>query len=119
MEPDVLEVDELMSSRRQEGAYTGVSVFVGKLARAAILALLPAVLNWSGYVQPTAADPTPLQPASALHALRLLLSILAAGLLVPSIFVAWRYPITRQRYAAIRQKPAPRWRKAAATSEVL
>ena len=104
MEPDVLEVDELMSGRRQEGAYTGVAVFVDKLARALILGLLPAVLYWSGYVQPTPADPIPPQPASALRALQLLISILPALLLAASILVAQRYPITRQRYAEIRQK---------------
>lgn len=104
MEPDVLEVDELMSGRRQEGAYTGVAVFVDKLARALILGLLPAVLYWSGYVQPTAADPVPPQPASALRALQLLISILPALLLAVSILVAQRYPITRQRYAEIHQK---------------
>ena len=104
MDPDVLEVDELMSGRRQEGAYAGVSVFVQTLAQAGVLALLPAVLRWSGYVQPTAADPTPPQPASALTALRLLISVLPALLLAASIVVAWFYPITRQRYAEIRQE---------------
>jgi len=104
MEPDVLEVDELMSGRRQEGAYTGVAVFADKLARAAVLALLPAVLRWSGYIQPTAAAPTPLQPFAALTALRLLISVFPALLLLASIMVAWRYPLTRQRYGEIRQE---------------
>ena len=104
MEPDVLEVDELMSGRRQEGAYAGVAVFVDKLARALILGLLPTVLYWSGYVQPTALDPLPSQPASALRALQLLMSVLPALLLTASILVARRYPITRGRYAEMRQK---------------
>jgi GPH family glycoside/pentoside/hexuronide:cation symporter len=108
MEPDVLEVDELMSGRRQEGAYAGIAVFADKLARAAVLALLPAVLAWAGYVQPTPEDPAPLQPASALNALRLLMSVLPALLLAASIAVAWRYPLTRERYSEIRRKLASR-----------
>jgi GPH family glycoside/pentoside/hexuronide:cation symporter len=112
MEPDVLEVDELMSDRRQEGAYAGVAVFADKLARAIILALLPAVLAWSGYVQPTAANPAPTQPVTALTALRLLISILPAALLVASIVVAWRYPLTRRRYAEIRLEIARRRQEA-------
>jgi len=108
MEPDVMEVDELMSGRRQEGAYTGVAVFADKLARAAVLALLPAVLKWSGYIQPSDANPIPSQPTSALEALRLLISIFPAALLLISIVVAWRYPITRQRYAEIRRELAQR-----------
>jgi len=79
---------------------------VQKLAQAGVLALLPAVLRWSGYIQPTAADPTPHQPASALKALRLVISILPAVLLAVSIVVAWFYPITRKRHAEISQKLA-------------
>jgi GPH family glycoside/pentoside/hexuronide:cation symporter len=104
MMPDVLEVDELMSGQRQEGIYMGVAVFVGKLAQAGVLALLPAVLRWSGYVQPTTQDPTPSQPAAALNALRLLLAILPTLLLVASIVVTWFYPLTRQRHAEIRRE---------------
>jgi GPH family glycoside/pentoside/hexuronide:cation symporter len=113
MEPDVLEVDELMSGRRQEGAYSGVAVFADKLARAIILALLPAVLSLAGYVQPTAEIPTPPQPASALTALRLLISVLPTILLVASIAVAWRYPLTRQRFRRIRRLILRRRRRAA------
>ena len=80
-----------MSGRRQEGIYMGVAVFVSKLAQAVVLALLPVALRWSGYVQPTAQNPTPSQPAAALNALRLLIAILPALLLVARRWVAGRY----------------------------
>jgi Na+/melibiose symporter-like transporter len=38
MTPDVMEVDELMSGRRQEGVYSGILTFIDKLARMAALA---------------------------------------------------------------------------------
>jgi GPH family glycoside/pentoside/hexuronide:cation symporter len=104
MMPDVLEVDELMCGRRQEGIYMGVAVFVSKLAQAVVLALLPVALRWSGYIQPTAQNPTPSQPAAALNALRLLIAILPALLLAASIVVTWFYPLTRQRHAEIRRE---------------
>jgi GPH family glycoside/pentoside/hexuronide:cation symporter len=104
MMPDVLEVDQLVSGRRQEGIYTGVAVFVNKLAQAVVLALLPTALRWSGYVQPNPQNPTPPQPGSVLTALRLLLAILPALLLAVSIVVARAYPITRERHAEIRQE---------------
>ncbi|MFN2271676.1 MAG: MFS transporter [Anaerolineae bacterium] len=104
MMPDVLEVDELMSGRRQEGVYMGLAVFVSKLAHTVVLALIPAVLRWSGYIQPTSQNLTPSQPAAALNALRLLLAILPVLLLVASIVVTWFYPLTRQRHAEIRRE---------------
>ncbi|MBN2392264.1 MAG: MFS transporter [Anaerolineae bacterium] len=103
---DVLEVDELMSGQRQEGAYAGIAVFVDKLARMVILALLPIVLQWAHYVQPTDADPFPAQPASALTALRIFVSVVPAVVLVFSIIVAYFYPITRARYAEIQHQLA-------------
>ena len=103
---DVMEVDELMSGRRQEGVYAGISVFVDKLARMVVLALLPVVLRWARYVQPTDAVPLPAQPASALRALRVFVSIVPAILLILSIVVAYFYPITRARHAEIERQLA-------------
>ena len=103
MTPDVMEVDELMSGRRQEGVYAGVMIFIDKLARMAALAVLPMVLRWAHYIQPTPADPMPTQPASALLALRIFVSVVPALLLIISIPVARAYPLTRERYEEIRQ----------------
>lgn len=111
MLPDALEVDELTSGRRQEGAYAGVTVFAGKLGQMAVLALLPMVLRWSGYNQPGPEDPNPTQPVLALLTLRLLISIMPALLLGASMMVAWLYPLTRQRHAEIRRELEARRRK--------
>jgi GPH family glycoside/pentoside/hexuronide:cation symporter len=104
MLPDVLEVDELTSGRRQEGAYAGVTVFAGKLGQTAVLALLPMVLRWSGYIRPGPENPKPIQPYLALLTLRLLIAVMPALLLGASMVVAWFYPLTRQRHAEIRQE---------------
>lgn len=104
MAPDVLEVDELMSGRRQEGVYAGVTLFADKLARAGVLALLPMMLSWSGYVQPSDESLLPAQPDSALLALRLLISVFPALLLVLSIVVAKSYPLTRRRCEEIQRE---------------
>lgn len=103
MTPDVMEVDELMSGRRQEGVYSGILTFIDKLARMAALALLPLVLRWADYVQPTAADPTPDQPVSALLALRIFVSVVPALLLIVSLPVARAYPITRAHHGQIQR----------------
>lgn len=104
MLPDVLEVDELASGRRQEGVYAGVTVFAGKLGQMVILALLPVVLHWSGYVQPGPEISNPIQPNFALLTLRLLIAVLPALLLGASMVVAWFYPLTRRRHAEIRRE---------------
>lgn len=108
MLPDVIEVDELSSGHRQEGAYYGAAVFVNKLGEMVILTLLPFALRAFGYIQPSTGDPAPVQPAAALQALRLMIAILPAFFALLSVLVAWKYPLTRARHAAIRRELAER-----------
>jgi GPH family glycoside/pentoside/hexuronide:cation symporter len=115
MNPDVMEVDELMSGKRQEGAYGGIAVFIDKLAKMVVLAVLPMVLQRANYIQPSDANPFPTQPASALMALRIFVSVVPAVLLLASVVVAYFYPITRAKYAEIQQELAERRRQRASS----
>jgi GPH family glycoside/pentoside/hexuronide:cation symporter len=103
MNPDVLEVDELMSGKRQEGLYAGFSVFVRKLSTGLVLAMIGPILSWSGY-----AEGAKVQPAAALTAIRLTIAVLPAVLLVAACAVAWSYPLTRARHAEILRQLAER-----------
>ncbi len=100
---DVLEVDELMSGKRQEGIYAGFSVFVRKLSTGLVLAMIGPVLALAGYVEGAAA-----QTPSTLTAIRLVISLIPAVLLVIACIVAWFYPLTRQRHADILRELAQR-----------
>jgi GPH family glycoside/pentoside/hexuronide:cation symporter len=99
MGPDVIEVDELMSGQRQEGIYAGISVFVRKLSTMLVIFLTGLVLQWSGYNEGAAQ-----QPPQTLTAIRLIISVVPAVILLASIAVAWRYPMTRRRHAEIREE---------------
>jgi GPH family glycoside/pentoside/hexuronide:cation symporter len=103
MSTDVLEVDELRSGKRQEGIYSGFSVFVRKLSTALVLALVGPVLALSGYSE--GADT---QTADALTAIRVLISVIPAILLVIACVIAWYYPLTRERHAEISSELAVR-----------
>ena len=62
------------------------------------LTLLPLLLSWSGYRQPTANTAQSAQPVSVILTLRLLIAVLPAILLVLSMIAAWFYPITRAQH---------------------
>lgn len=104
MLPDVIEVDELVSGHRQEGAYVGVTTLFSKFGQMLILALLPVLLRWAGYVQPQAGSAAAIQPTSALLAIRMMLALLPALLLGFSIAAARLYPLTREKHAQIRRE---------------
>ena len=58
-------------------------------------------LSVAGYLTPTDAVPVPVQPETALHAIRLFIGPIPAVILLVSLVVAYFYPITRQRHARI------------------
>jgi GPH family glycoside/pentoside/hexuronide:cation symporter len=94
--PDVIDADELATGLRREATYYGVLTFAQKGGTALALALMQGVLAFTGYVAGAQ------QPESALLAIRLMIGPIPAVLLLFSALLAWRYPLTRQRHAALR-----------------
>jgi len=93
--PDVIEVDELQTGERREGAYYGFIVFLQKGGTAMIMAVVQWTLHLTGYV------PDAVQTPQALWAIRLLFGALPALLLAASIWLAGRFPIDRAGHAAM------------------
>jgi GPH family glycoside/pentoside/hexuronide:cation symporter len=112
MVPDVIELDELETGQRREGIFYGFFVFLQKLGLALGLFISGWVLELSGYINATPDVPNPVQPDSALLAIRVLIGPVAAAILLLSFLAVRAYPITREKHAAIRAELAKR--KAAA-----
>ncbi len=87
--PDVIDADELATGQRREATYYGVLTFAQKGGTALALALMQGVLALTGYVAGAQ------QPASALLAMRVMIGPVPAVLLLISMLLAWRYPLTR------------------------
>jgi GPH family glycoside/pentoside/hexuronide:cation symporter len=102
MLPDVVDLDELETGQRREGVYYGFFVFLQKLGISLGLAFSNFALELSGYLTPTELLPNPAQPGGVLLVLRLFVSLVPAAVLLLSVPVVVKYPITRQRYAEIR-----------------
>ncbi|MGD8807543.1 MAG: MFS transporter, partial [Chloroflexota bacterium] len=102
MVADVVDVDELMTGKRREGIYSGYMVFFRKLATALAIFLVTRVLAASGFVSGTGGSlGETVQPDSALIALRVLVGVVPSVMLVLSILVAWRYPLSKEAHQAL------------------
>lgn len=108
MVPDVVELDELQTGRRREGIFYGFFVFLQKMGLALGLFVSGWVLDLAGYINATPGQPDPVQPASALLAMRVLIGPVSAVILLLSFLAVRAYPITRQRHAEIRAELAKR-----------
>jgi GPH family glycoside/pentoside/hexuronide:cation symporter len=94
----VIEVDELETGQRREGAYYGFLVFLQKGGTAITLAMVQWILHLTGYV------PGGEQTPQVLLAIRLMFGLLPGVLLAISMFLAWRFPFDRAGHAALRVK---------------
>jgi GPH family glycoside/pentoside/hexuronide:cation symporter len=108
MVPDVIELDELETGQRREGVFYGFFVFLQKMGLALGLFVSGWALDLAGYINATPGQPDPVQPASALLAMRVLIGPVSAAVLLLSFLAVRAYPITRARHAEIRAELARR-----------
>jgi GPH family glycoside/pentoside/hexuronide:cation symporter len=100
---DVIEWDELRTRRRQEGIFYGIRTLIRKLTGALIIFVTLQVLGRSGYVPPPEGTLQFAQTELTLQMIRLLVSPFGAAILCGTIILAWRFPLSRERYTRIQK----------------
>ncbi|MFH2103214.1 MAG: MFS transporter [Chloroflexota bacterium] len=106
--PDVIEWDELITRRRQEGIYYGIKNFFRKISGAVAFFLALQMLGLAGYQTPPDGAINFMQPASALAVIRFLVGPMGLLLLLGAMALAAFYPLTRERHTRIRRLLARR-----------
>jgi glycoside/pentoside/hexuronide:cation symporter, GPH family len=101
MMPDVIEVDEWETGMRREGIFYGFMVFLQKAGIGVAIFLVGQALAYFHYITPTASAEVPVQPESALWAIRFFIGPVPSVILIISLFIAWYYPITRSKHAQL------------------
>ncbi|MBW4661045.1 MAG: MFS transporter [Drouetiella hepatica Uher 2000/2452] len=114
MIPDVIELDELNTGQRREGVFYGFMVLLQKIGLAIGLFVIGQTLNLAGFVESSASQPNPVQPESAMLAIRLAIGPLPTVALIVGLILAYFYPITREVHAEILLKLSERKRQAQA-----
>lgn len=104
MVPDVIELDELQTGQRREGIFYAFMVLLQKFGLALGLFLVGLALEASGFVERGAGETVPIQPDSALLAIRIAVAPLPALALIGGLILAYFYPLTREVHAEIRLK---------------
>jgi GPH family glycoside/pentoside/hexuronide:cation symporter len=99
MVPDTVEVDELRTGMRREGAIFGAWSFCRKLGMAAGAFLVSVGLSAFGFVS---AAPAAAQSTAALTGIRIVYSIVPFVLWVAAIVLLRRYELSEERFNAIK-----------------
>ncbi|MGF1512966.1 MAG: MFS transporter [Elainellaceae cyanobacterium] len=104
MLPDVIELDELNTGHRREGAFYAFMVMLQKVGLAAGLFIVGQALEWAGYVETMAGEASAVQPQTALLVIRLAIGPVSALILCGGLVAAYFYPITQTVHAEIMLK---------------
>ena len=101
MIPDVIELDELQTGQRREGVFYGFMVLLQKFGLALGLFVVGLGLQASGFLEAAAGEPLPVQPASAVQAIRWAIGPLPTLTLIAGLVLTYYYPISRDVHAEI------------------
>ena len=104
MIPDIIEYDQLQTGQRREGSYYAFASFFQKLATALALWGMGQALAFTGYITPDGSGILPIQPESAVQAIRVFTGPIPAVLLILAVLFAWKYPITREAHMSTLQE---------------
>ena len=106
--PDVIELDELNTGYRREGVFYAFMTLLQKMGLALGLFLVSVALEFANFVEATDEIPIPVQPPSALLAIRVAVAFLPMLFLTGGLILTYFYPITREVHAEILLKLAER-----------
>jgi GPH family glycoside/pentoside/hexuronide:cation symporter len=95
MIPDVIEFAELETGERREGVYYGLNAMISKISNALSIMLCGWGLKFFGYAEGQA------QTARSLLGIRLMFSLLPVLIMLISVPMLLKYPITRESHARV------------------
>lgn len=94
--PDAIEWDEYQTGARHEGMFYSLITLASKVASSIAIPLALVVLDATGYIPNSAA-----QPASAVMGIRLIIGPIPAVLLISGILFALMYPLSRDKHRQV------------------
>ena len=97
----LIDLDELNTGQRREGVFYSFMVLLQKIGLAIGLFLVGQALEMAGFISTIPGQPAPIQPDSALFAIRLAIGPLPTLFLIIGIIFAYLYPITQEVHANI------------------
>ncbi len=104
LEADTVEYGEWKTGQRTEGATYAIFSFTRKVTQSLGGALGAWLLAVGGYLSATALAPNPIQPETAILAIKFTIGLLPAIAAIIAMVIFWRYPLTDKMFREIRDE---------------
>ncbi len=100
--PDTVDVAEFATGVRSTGTYSGMMTLIRKIAGALGVGMVGWIMTGADYISSDNPDIHPIQPESALLAIRLMMGIAIAVLISFALFSSLKYKVTDKKLARMR-----------------
>jgi len=104
LEADTVEYGEWKTGKRTEGSTYALFSFTRKVTQSIGGAVGAWALAFGGYLSATATNPNPVQPESAIFAIRFTIGLLPAITAAIAMLIFWKYPLTDKLFGQIRDE---------------
>lgn len=101
--PEVIDVDQVVNGRTDEGVYAGIMTFLRKATTTLAIFFIATSLDLTGYQSPEELSEGA-QSSSVLWIIRGFTALLPALLLVIGTVLALRYPVTKRGHELVRRR---------------
>lgn len=108
LEADTVEYGEWKTGRRSEGATYALFSFTRKVTQSIGGAVGAWALAIGGYIAASATNPSPVQPASAILAIKATIGLLPALAALIAMLIFIKYPLNDERFKQIRNETEAR-----------
>jgi len=108
LEADTVEYGEWQTGKRSEGATYALFSFVRKVTQSIGGAVGAWALAIGGYIAASSANPSPVQPESAIIAIKATIGLLPAVAALIAMIIFVKYPLTDARFKEIRDETEAR-----------
>ncbi len=96
--PELADIDELITGKRREGVYSGMSTLIRKIAQAVTLFLIGVLLDVIGYV------PNVTQTSSTVLGLKLIFAVGPMIFIIMALYFATKYKMTEDKYDILKNE---------------
>jgi glucuronide carrier protein len=108
LEADTVEYGEWQTGKRSEGATYALFSFTRKVTQSIGGAVGAWALAIGGYLAATAGNPSPIQPDSAIFAIKATIGLLPAAAAIIAMLIFVKYPLNDERFKQIRDETEAR-----------